>query len=81
MVPAVAALAVPWLPALGAGAGGVAAHVRVSAKVARLRAEADDLLRESGALCHEKAVIARMSAASVSEVTHKLPITLQVDGE
>jgi hypothetical protein len=86
VVPVVAALTVPWLPALaafvvGAGAGGVAVHVRMSSKVARLRAEADDLLRENGALRHEKAVIARMSAVSGSEVTHKLPTIPQEDGE
>lgn len=75
---AVAAIAVLWMPALaafavGVGAGGVAVHVRMTAKVARLRAEADDLLRENGALRHEKTVIAKANVSSVSVLTQKLP--------
>jgi uncharacterized membrane-anchored protein YhcB (DUF1043 family) len=75
---AVAALAVLWMPALAALAvgvvvGGVAVHYRMSAKVARLRAEADDLLRENGALRHEKTVIAKATSTSGSVLTQKLP--------
>jgi membrane protein YdbS with pleckstrin-like domain len=75
---AVAALAVLWMPALAAFAvgvvvGGVAVHHRMSAKVARLRAEADDLLRENGALRHEKTVIAKTADPSGSVLTQKLP--------
>ena len=75
---AVAAIAVLWMPALaafavGVGAGGVAVHFRMTAKVARLRAEADDLLRENGALRHEKTVIAKANVSSVSVLTQKLP--------
>lgn len=80
----IAAITAPWLPALaafvaGVGVGGVAVHVRMSARVARLRAEADDLLRENGALRHENAVIARVGAATGSEVTHQLPAIPQQD--
>jgi hypothetical protein len=75
---AVAAVVVLWLPALaafavGVGVGGVVVHVRMSAKVARLRAEADDLLRENGALRHEKTVIAKATVTSESVLTQKLP--------
>jgi hypothetical protein len=41
--------------------------------VARLRAEADDLLRENGALRHEKTVIAKATDTSGSVLTQKLP--------
>ena len=77
----VAALAALWMPALaafavGLGAGGVAVHVRMSARMARLRAETDELLRENGALRHEKTVIAKAftaSAESRNVITQKLP--------
>ena len=77
----VAAIVVLWMPALaafalGVGVGGVVVHIRMSAKVARLRAEADDLLRENGALRHEKTVIAKTTAreaVSESVLTQKLP--------
>jgi hypothetical protein len=74
----VAAVAAAWLPALaafavGIGVGGVAVHVRMSARIARLHAEADDLLRENGALRHEKNMIAKTSVASGSVLTQKLP--------
>ena len=77
----VAAVVVMWMPALaafavGVGVGGVVIHVRMSAKVARLRAEADDLLRENGALRHQKTVIAKAgarAAPSESVLTQKLP--------
>ncbi len=75
---AVAAATAPWIPALatfalGVGIGGFAVHVRLSAKVARLRAEADDLLRENGTLRHEKTLIAKTAVASESVLTQKLP--------
>jgi hypothetical protein len=84
---AVAAVAAMWMPALaafavGVGVGGVVVHVRMSAKVARLRAEADDLLRENGALRHEKNVIAKATFASGSLLTQKLPsIPVEEDDE
>jgi hypothetical protein len=75
---AVAAAAALWLPALaafavGVGVGSVAVHVRMGRRVARLRAEADDLLRENGALRHEKTLVAKASVASASVLTQKLP--------
>jgi hypothetical protein len=75
---AVAAATAVWIPALaafavGVGVGGVAIHVRMSAKVARLRAEADDLLRENGALRHEKRVIAKAGVASGTLLTQRFP--------
>lgn len=83
---AVAAIAALWMPALaafavGTGVGGVAVHIRMSAKVARLSAEADDLLRENGALRHEKTMIAKVTAASESVLTQKLPSIVQEDDE
>lgn len=75
---AVAVVAVLWIPAVaafavGIGVGGVAVHIRMSTRVARLRAEADDLLRENGALRHQKTVIAKASVTSESVLTQKLP--------
>lgn len=81
---AAAAVRRPALAAfvVGVGVGGVVVHVRTSARVARLRAETDDLLRENGALRHGKAVIAKVGAASGSEVTHMLPaISMEEDGD
>jgi hypothetical protein len=80
----VAVLAVLWMPALAAFAvgiavGGVAVHIRMSAKVARLRAEADDLLRENGALRHQTTVIANTTSTSESVLTQKLPSIPEVD--
>jgi hypothetical protein len=74
----VAAVAVLWLPAVatfvvGIGVGGVAVHYRMSARAARLRAEADDLLRENGALRHQKTLIAKSADPSGSVLTQKLP--------
>ncbi|GAB2807352.1 hypothetical protein GCM10027176_10540 [Actinoallomurus bryophytorum] len=81
----VAAVVVLWMPALaafavGVGVGGVVVHVRMSARVARLRAEADDLLRENGALRHEKTVIAKATVTSGSVLTQKLPSIPEEDG-
>jgi hypothetical protein len=83
---AVAAAVALWMPALaalavGIGIGGVLVHVRMSAKIARLRAEADELLRENGALRHQKTVIAGTASVSESVLTQKLPSIPQVDDE
>ncbi|TDC51800.1 hypothetical protein E1281_19885 [Actinomadura sp. KC345] len=43
---------------LGAAAGGFTVHVRSSRRVARARAESDNLLRENGALRHRNTVLA-----------------------
>jgi hypothetical protein len=74
----VAAVVVLWMPtlaalAVGVAIGAVVVHLRMSRKVARLRAEADDLLRENGALRHQKTVIARKKETSPSVLTQKLP--------
>jgi hypothetical protein len=82
----IAAVTALWIPALaafavGIGVGGVVVHVRMSARAARLRAEVDDLLRENGALRHEKTVIAKATVASESVLTQKLPIIPDRDDE
>jgi hypothetical protein len=74
----VAAVAVLWMPALaalavGVGVGSVTVHFRMSKRVARLRAEVDDLLRENGALRHRRNMIARANVTSESVLTQKLP--------
>ncbi|WP_242903982.1 hypothetical protein [Actinomadura terrae] len=43
---------------VGLAAGGFLVHVRMSKRVARARAEIDDLLRENGALRHRNTVLA-----------------------
>ncbi|MFI0367767.1 hypothetical protein ACH35V_07795 [Actinomadura sp. 1N219] len=43
---------------LGLAAGGFAVHVRASRRVARVRADVDNLLRENGALRHRNTVLA-----------------------
>jgi hypothetical protein len=83
---AVAAAAALWMPALaalavGVGVGGVAVHIRMSARVARLRAEADDLLRENGALRHEKTMMAKGNVASGILLTQTLPSIPEEDDE
>jgi hypothetical protein len=82
----VAALAVLWLPtlaafAVGVAVGSVAVHMRMSVRVARLRAEADDLLRENGALRHQKTVMARGTVTSGSVLTQRLPSIPGQDAE
>jgi hypothetical protein len=83
---AVAAVAVLWMPtlaalAVGVGVGAVAVHYRMSRRVNRLRAEADDLLRENGALRHQRTVLARRGGASESVLTQRLPSIPDADGE
>ncbi|TYB45255.1 hypothetical protein [Actinomadura chibensis] len=43
---------------LGVAAGGFAVHLRMSRRVARVRADVDNLLRENGALRHRNTVLA-----------------------
>ncbi|MFD0688280.1 hypothetical protein [Actinomadura fibrosa] len=43
---------------IGLAVGGFLVHVRMSRRVARVRAEVDDLLRENGALRHRNTVLA-----------------------
>lgn len=82
----VAAVAALWLPtvaafAIGVGVGGVAVNVRMGKQVARLRAETDDLLRENGALRHEKIMITKRAVATGSLLTQKMPSVPQKDEE
>ena len=80
----VAAIAVLWMPAVaalvvGVGVGSVAVHFRMSRRVARLRGEVDDLLRENGALRHRRNMIARANVTSESVLTQKLPAIPEED--
>jgi hypothetical protein len=43
---------------IGLAAGGFLVHVRLSRRIARARAEVDDLLRENGALRHRNTILA-----------------------
>ncbi|MWA04014.1 hypothetical protein F8568_027250 [Actinomadura sp. LD22] len=43
---------------IGLAAGGFLVHVRLSRRIARARAEIDDLLRENGALRHRNTILA-----------------------
>lgn len=80
----VAALTALWLPALaalfvGVFVGAVAVHRRMMARVRRLRAEMDDLLRENGALRHEKTVLASGVIAAESQPTAALLVIPEVE--
>ncbi|HXA61131.1 MAG TPA: hypothetical protein VNW94_18375 [Streptosporangiaceae bacterium] len=70
----VAALFLPALAALIAGLaiGGLAVQVRMGRRVARLRAEIDDLLRETGSLRHQKNVLGSGVIEAQSKITEKL---------
>jgi hypothetical protein len=74
LVAAGTALVLPTLAALvlGGFAGAVAVHRRMSRRVRRLRAELDDLLRENGALRHQKAVLASGVIAAAAQPTAAL---------
>lgn len=74
LVAAGAALILPALAALvlGGFAGAVVAHRRMSRRVRRLRAELDDLLRENGALRHQKTVLASGVIAAEAQPTAAL---------
>jgi hypothetical protein len=75
----IAASTVLWIPLLaafvvGATAGGVVVQLRMAERVTRLRAETDDLLRENGALRHEKTVLASGVLSSQTLLTQRLPM-------
>jgi hypothetical protein len=74
-----AASTVFWIPLLaafivGATVGGVVVQLRMAGRVTGLRAEADDLLRENGALRHEKTVLASGVISSQTLLTQRLPV-------
>ena len=70
----VAAVFLPALAALIAGLviGGMAVQIRMSRRVARLRAEIDDLLRETGSLRHQKNVLGSGAIEAQTKITEKL---------
>ncbi|MFG2091442.1 MULTISPECIES: hypothetical protein [unclassified Spirillospora] len=57
---------------LGLAAGGLVVHVRSSRRVARARAEMDNLLRENGALRHRNTVLASGVIAREAQETQAL---------
>jgi hypothetical protein len=68
-----------WMPAfaafvLGALVGGIVVRWRMARRLTGLRAEADDLLRENGALRHEKTVLSQRVIVSSGQLTEKLPM-------
>jgi hypothetical protein len=74
-----------WMPALaafvlGALVSGLVIHWRMARRLTRVRAEADDLLRENGALRHQKTMLTRGVIASSGQLTQRLPIIRAVDG-
>ena len=74
LVVAVLALFLPVFAVLAAGlvAGGVAVYLRMSGRQRRLRAEIDDLLRQNGALRHERTVLASGVMAAEDHPTQAL---------
>lgn len=68
ILPAVAALVV------GIFIGAVVVQRRMKRRVRRLRAELDDLLRENGALRHQKTVLASGVIAAEAQPTATLPV-------
>jgi hypothetical protein len=74
---AAAAAVAMWIPLvsgflLGLAAGGFLVHLRKAKRVARLRAEVDDLLRENGALRHRNTVLASGVITREAQVTQAL---------
>jgi hypothetical protein len=76
---AIVAVAGLWIPllsvfVLGAIAGGLAVQSRIGRRVTRLRAEVDELLRENGALRHEKTMLSSHVITSGTLLTQRLPV-------
>ncbi|GAA2434069.1 hypothetical protein GCM10010191_55560 [Actinomadura vinacea] len=72
-----AAVAAMWVPVLagsilGIAVGGFAVHLRMSKRVARVRRDMDDLLRENGALRHRNTVLASGVITRESQMTQAL---------
>jgi hypothetical protein len=59
---------------LGAAVGGALVYNRMSRRQRRLRAEIDELLRENGALRHERTVLASGVIAAETQTTEKIMI-------
>jgi hypothetical protein len=79
-----------WLPALGAfifgaAVGGGVVALGLARKIARLRAVNDDLLRENGALRHQKVRAEKKAEVTTGEiisdslVTQRLPYIAEED--
>ncbi|MGI8329102.1 hypothetical protein ACRYCC_04000 [Actinomadura scrupuli] len=73
-----------WMPAIaafvaGALVGGVAVRWRMARRLARLRADADDLLRENGALRHQNTLLSQGVIASSGQLTQRLPVIRPVE--
>jgi hypothetical protein len=80
----VVSVAALWMPALaafvlGVLVGGFVVRRWMARRMARLRAEADDLLRENGALRHEKTVLSQGVIASSGQLTQRLPVIRPAD--
>jgi hypothetical protein len=72
-----AAAAAMWIPVLaafilGVAVGGFLVHLRKARRMARLRAEVDDLLRQNGALRHRNNVLASGVITKEAQVTQAL---------
>ncbi|WP_157431956.1 hypothetical protein [Actinomadura hibisca] len=87
VVAAVAVLAAPpavGYPAaafiLGLAVGGFVSHLRMAKRVARARAEIDDLLRQNGALRHRNTVLASGVITRESQTTQALLAIPEDDG-
>ncbi|MBC6459412.1 hypothetical protein [Actinomadura sp. HBU206391] len=81
----IAASTVLWIPLLaafvvGATVGGLLVQLRTAGRLTRLRAEADELLRENGSLRHQKTVLASGVLSSQTMLTQRLP-TIPEDPE
>ncbi|WP_119728965.1 hypothetical protein [Thermomonospora amylolytica] len=66
-----------WSPALaafalGAVGAGLATYLRLARRIARLRAEVDELLRETGRLRHRNTMLASGIVQAESAATQKL---------
>jgi hypothetical protein len=75
----IAAGTVLWISQLaafvvGVTIGGLVVQTRMAARVARLRAEADDLLRENGSLRHRNTILTSGVISSQALLTQRLPM-------
>ena len=83
LVVGVLTLFLPVFAVLAAGlvAGGVAVYLRMSGQKRRLRAEIDELLRQNGALRHERTVLASGVMAAEDHPTQALLVIPAEDPE
>ncbi len=83
VVVGVLALFLPVFAVLAAGlvAGGVAVYLRMSGRQRRLRAEIDELLRQNGALRHQRTVLASGVMAAEEHPTQALMVIPAAEDE